>query len=183
MNAASAQISNWLGLVSGVARSMADTKVIDAQYGAEKGVAALAAPLSRANMIYESAGRTVALLGVSFEGFVLDDDMLGNIYRVLRGIEISPETLVFDTIVEAVHEDGHFLSHPQTMLSMERDYFYPETADRDTPITWQENGSLDAQARAKCRIHALVAEHPIYLTPQADIRIRAAFDIKLPHYR
>jgi trimethylamine--corrinoid protein Co-methyltransferase len=125
MNATSAQISNWLGLVSGVASSMTDAKVIDAQYGAEKGVTALAAPLSGANMIYKSADMTAALLGVSFEGFVLDNDMLSNIYRVLRGVEISPETLGFDTIVEAVHGDGHSLSHPQTMLSMERDYFLP----------------------------------------------------------
>jgi trimethylamine--corrinoid protein Co-methyltransferase len=33
MNAASAQLSNWLGLVSGVASSMTDSKAIDAQYG------------------------------------------------------------------------------------------------------------------------------------------------------
>ena len=55
MNAASAQLSNWLGLVSGVASSMTDSKAIDAQYGAEKGVTALAAALSGANMIYRKA--------------------------------------------------------------------------------------------------------------------------------
>ena len=37
LNAASAQLSNWLGLPSGVAASMTDAKAIDAQYGAEKG--------------------------------------------------------------------------------------------------------------------------------------------------
>ena len=36
LNAASAQLSNWLGLPSGVASSMTDAKAIDAQYGAEK---------------------------------------------------------------------------------------------------------------------------------------------------
>ena len=182
MNAASAQVPNWLGLVSRVASSMTDAKAIDAQYGAEKSVTALAAALSGANMVYKSAGMTVALLGVSFEGFVLDNDMLGNTYWVLRGVEISSETLGFNTIVETVHGEGHFLGHPQTMLSMERDYFYPETSDRDAPITWQENGSLDAQARAKRRVHALLAEHPTYLTQQADAHIQAAFDIKLTCY-
>ena len=38
MNAASAQLSNRLGLPSGVACSMTDAKAIDAQHGAEKGL-------------------------------------------------------------------------------------------------------------------------------------------------
>ena len=49
LNAASAQISNWLGLPSGVAASMTDAKAIDAQYGAEKALTALAAGLAGGN--------------------------------------------------------------------------------------------------------------------------------------
>jgi trimethylamine--corrinoid protein Co-methyltransferase len=183
MNAASAQLSNWLGLVSGVASSMTDSKAIDAQYGAEKGVTALAAALSGANMIYESVGMTAALLGVSFEGFVLDNDMLGNIYRMLRGVEVTDENLGFDVIVDVVQGEGHFLGHPQTMAAMERDYFYPETADREAPITWRDRGSMDAQTRAKATARTLLQRHPTYLSAEADARIRAAFDIQLPPQR
>ena len=183
MNAASAQLSNWLGLVSGVASSMTDSKAIDAQYGAEKGVTALAAALSGANMIYESAGMTAALLGVSFEGFVLDNDMLGHIYRMLRGVEVTEENLGFQVIVDAVQGDGHFLGHPQTMAAMERDYFYPETADREAPVTWQERGGMDAQSRAEAKARSLLQWHPTYLSAEADARIRAAFDIQLPPQR
>ncbi|MEM1372736.1 MAG: trimethylamine methyltransferase family protein, partial [Pseudomonadota bacterium] len=56
LNAASAQISNWLGLPSGVASSMTDAKAIDAQYGVEKAMTALAAGLAGGNLIYESSG-------------------------------------------------------------------------------------------------------------------------------
>ncbi|MEM8819766.1 MAG: trimethylamine methyltransferase family protein, partial [Pseudomonadota bacterium] len=42
LNAASAQLSNWLGLPSGVACSMTDAKAIDAQYGMEKGLTSMA---------------------------------------------------------------------------------------------------------------------------------------------
>ena len=163
--AASAQLSNWLGLVSGVASSMTDSKAIDAQYGAEKGVTALAAALSGANMIYESAGMTAALLGVSFEGFVLDNDMLGNIYRMLRGVEVTDENLGFEVIVEAVQGEGHFLGHPQTMAAMERDYFYPETADREAPMTWRERGSMDAQTRAKAKARFVAAASDLFVGP------------------
>ena len=46
LNAASAQLSNALGLPSGVASSMSDAKAIDAQYGSEKGLTALSAALA-----------------------------------------------------------------------------------------------------------------------------------------
>lgn len=42
LNAAAAQLSNWLGLPSGVASSMADAKAVDAQMGMEKSLSALA---------------------------------------------------------------------------------------------------------------------------------------------
>ena len=69
MNAAAAQISNHLGLPSGVASSMADAKAVDAQMGSEKALAALTAGLSGANLVYESSGMMASLLGVSFEAF------------------------------------------------------------------------------------------------------------------
>ncbi|WP_223426743.1 trimethylamine methyltransferase family protein [Tateyamaria pelophila] len=90
-NAASAQLSNWLGLVSGVAACMTDAKAIDAQYGAEKGLTSLAAALAGGNLIYESSGMTAALLGASFEAFVLDDEMHAATYRILRGVEVNED--------------------------------------------------------------------------------------------
>ena len=133
--------------------------------------------------VFDRASQTAALLGVSFEGFVLDNDMLGNIYRMLRGVEVTDENLGFDVIVDVVQGEGHFLGHPQTMAAMERDYFYPETADREAPITWRERGSMDAQTRAKAKARTLLQRHPTYLSAQADARIRAAFDIQLPPQR
>ena len=176
MNAASAQLSNWLGLVSGVASSMTDAKAVDAQYGAEKALTALAAGLAGGNLVYESAGMTAALLGASFEGFVLDNEMLGAVYRVLRGVEVSEENLGFDTIREAVLGEGHFLGAAQTHAAMERDYLYPRLADRDAPRTWEMAGARDAWARARIEARRLLDSHrPEYLSARQDRAIRAAF--------
>ena len=178
MNAASAQISNWLGLPSGVASSMTDAKAIDAQYGAEKGLTALAAGLAGGNLIYESSGMTAALLGASFEGFVLDNEMHGAIYRMLRGIEVSDDTLSFEAIRDAVLGEGHFLGSSQTHAAMERDYYYPVLADRDAPITWEENGAQDMAARARDHARAILRDHqPEYLTREQDSAIRQALPI------
>lgn len=178
MNAASAQISNWLGLPSGVAASMTDAKAIDAQYGVEKGLTALAAGLAGGNLIYESSGMTASLLGASFEAFVLDDEMHGAIYRTLRGIEVDEETLGFDVIRDAVLGEGHFLGAAQTYAVMERDYFYPKLADREAPITWAENGAKDMWQRAWEQARSILAmHHPAYLSAAEDESIRGRFPI------
>ena len=178
LNAASAQVSNWLGLPSGVAASMTDAKAIDAQYGVEKGMTSLAAALAGGNLIYESAGMTASLLGASFEAFVLDDEMHSASYRVLRGIEVSEENLGYDAICAAVLGEGHFLGGAETLAAMERDYVYPHLADRDPPATWADGGARDAWGRARTRATEILAtHHPTYLDPAIDAEIRAAFTI------
>ena len=109
MNGAAAQIANHLGLPSGVACSMSDAKAVDAQMGAEKAMAALAAGLCGANMVYESSGMMASLLGASFEAFLLDDEMLSHVYRMIRGVEVSEETLGFEAMKNVITGDGHFI--------------------------------------------------------------------------
>ncbi len=178
LNAASAQLSNWLGLPSGVAASMTDAKAIDAQYGVEKGMTSVAAALAGGNLIYESSGMMAALLGVSFEAFVLDDEMHSATYRMLRGIEVSPENLGFDAICGAILGEGHFLGTAQTMAAMERDYVYPNIADRETPKTWEDAGGIDAWSAANAKAKAILRDHrPAYLSPEQDQAIRSRFNI------
>ncbi len=181
LNAASAQISNHLGLPSGVASSMADAKAVDAQMGAEKALAAAAAGLSGANMIYESAGMMASLLGVSFEAFVADNEMLSHVHRMIRGIEVNEETLGLDTIRATVTGEGHFLGSSQTMAAMQRDYFYPGLADRDAPRTWEEKGAPEMWEKAREKAKEVLSTHyPSYLSATADSEIRNRFNIQIP---
>jgi len=184
MNAAAAQIGNWLGLPTGVAASMADAKPVDAQMGMEKALSALATGLAGANMVYESSGMMASLLGVSFEAFVADDEMLSHIYRIIRGLEVNEETLGFDAIREAVTGEGHFLGHAHTMAAMQRDYFYPTLGDREAPVTWAEQGATDLQTRARTRVRAVLGSHyPNHIGQALDRRIRDRYRILLPTER
>ena len=178
LNAASAQLSNWLGLPSGVACSMTDAKAIDAQYGMEKGLTSMAAALAGGNLIYESSGMTASLLGASFEAFVLDDEMHSHTYRALRGIEVSEENLGFEAICDAVLGEGHFLGSSHTYAAMERDYFYPTLADRAEPRSWAESGGADAWELARVRANEILRDHqPEYLSNEQDRAIRKNFKI------
>ena len=182
LNAASAQISNHLGLPSGVASSMADAKAVDAQMGSEKAMSAVAAGLAGANMIYESAGMMASLLGVSFEAFVLDNEMLSHVNRIVRGIEVNEDTLGFEAIESAVAGDGHFLGSGHTLAAMQRDYFYPSLADRNDPRGWADKGAPDAWSKARSvAVDILQTHKPVYLEKTADRAIRDRFNIILPN--
>jgi trimethylamine--corrinoid protein Co-methyltransferase len=144
----------------------------------EKGLTALAAGLAGGNLIYESSGMTASLLGASFEGFVLDNDMIAAIYRTLRGVEVNEETLGFEAICASVLGDGHFLGSAQTHAAMERDYVYPLLADRDPPVTWHEKGAPDIRQTARTRARTILRDHhPEYLSPAQDAEIRERFRI------
>lgn len=180
LNAGSAQLTNALGLISGVAASMTDSKLPDAQAGYEKGMTTLAAGLAGGNLVYESAGMYGSLLGVSFEGFVIDNDILGSIQRVIRGVEVNAETLDLDAIEAAVKGEGHFLGGDQTLAAMQRDYFYPPLSDRDSPDAWTEAGQVDMRERAKARARDLLAAQRLRpWLDETDAAIREKFNILL----
>lgn len=181
LNAAAAQLTNYYDLPSGVAASMTDSKVPDVQAGYEKALSTLTAGLAGANLVYESSGMYASLLGASFEGFVIDNEMLGHVHRVIRGIEVTDDTLALSVIEETVKGDGHFLGHDHTIASMIRDYHYPQLGDRQTPDSWEASGSQDMWQRSQDKAKAILSQHyPHYIDEAVDQRIREHFNILLP---
>ncbi|MDE0665624.1 MAG: trimethylamine methyltransferase family protein, partial [Acidimicrobiaceae bacterium] len=181
LNAAAAQLLNWIDLPSGVAAGMADSKIPDNQAGYEKGINVALAGQAGANLVYESAGMLASILSCSLEALVIDNDMLGSINRTVRGIEVNEETLSAQLIAEVIAGPGHFLGSPQTLELMQREYVYPEIGDRDTPDNWLDAGGKDARDRAHEHVQRVLAEHhPSHIAPDVDARIRAAFPIHLP---
>ena len=180
LNAGAAQLANHCGLPSGVASSMSDAKAVDAQMGMEKALSSLACGLSGANMVYESSGMMASLLGVSFEAFLLDNEMLSYVYRMIRGVEVTEETLAFEAMRNVITGAGHFIGETQTMEAMERDYFYPKLGDRQEPTTWAKAGAEDAWQRANREVREVLEQHhPNYLDAGLDARLRAKFNIKV----
>ena len=180
LNAGAAQLANHIGVPSGVASSMSDAKAVDAQMGMEKALSSLACGLSGANMVYESSGMMASLLGVSFEAFLLDNEMLSHVYRMIRGVEVTEETLAFEAMKNVITGAGHFIGETQTMEAMERDYFYPKLGDRLEPTTWAEAGAEDAAQRANQEVRKILAQHqPNYIDASVDAWIRDKFKILL----
>jgi len=181
MMAASAQISNHYDLASSVGAGMTDSKLPDAQAGYEKGITIAMAALAGCNNVSESAGMMASLMGCSYESLVIDNDMLGMIMRVVRGIEVNEETLSYRAIKDTVEGEGHFLRDPQTLSLMKTEYLYPSLADRSTQEEWQNEGSPDIRQRAEKKAREILNSHyPVYIDEKIDKKVRDNFPIEIP---
>ncbi len=178
--AATAQLCHHYGFITSTACGMTDAKTMDAQAGYEKAITATALALAGSNLISAYPGMVGSLIGQSFEGMLIDHDMLGNVQRLLRGIEVTEETLSYDVICDAVRGSGHFLDQPQTRELMKTEYHYPELADRRTPAEWEAAGHENIYALAHARVQQILSSHyPERIAPPADARIRERFPIRL----
>ena len=115
LSAACAQMANFYDLPNSVPAGMTDSKLPDAQSGGEKGYTISLAAQAGATMIHECAGMQGSLMGTTFEGYVIDNDLLGAILRTVKGIEVNEDTLNFDVIRDTVLGPGHYLGHAQTL--------------------------------------------------------------------
>jgi len=180
VTAATVQICNHFGFVTSVGAGMTDAKTMDVQAGYEKALTVATAALAGGNLVSAYPGIVGSLLGQSFEGMLIDNDMLGNIQRILRGIEVNDETLSYAAIKETVFGAGDYLGHEQTLELMRTEYLYPEIADRLTPAAWEKMGHQTLYAQANKRVREMLADHyPQYIDAAADERIRKRFPVRL----
>ena len=182
LSAACAQMMHFYDLTGGVPAGMKDSKLPDAQAGAENAYTNAIVGVAGANMVYESLGMHASLLSSCLESYVIDNDTLGACMRVVRGIDVTDESLSVEVIRQVCTEGpGHFLGSDQTLNLMQREYVYPEVGDRTSPKEWKELGSTDVVTRARARVKEILGSHyPTHIPEKIDTAIRAQSDIKLP---
>ena len=182
LSAAAGQMANFYHLTGGTASGMTDSKVSDAQSGAEKALNHALVGNSGANLIYESAGMHASLLGYSLESLIIDNDIIGAAQRTIKGIEVNEERLSFDVIKDVcLNGPGHFLGNDQTLRLMQTEYLYPGVGDRRSPNDWIEQGALNVTQSAARKVKDILATHcPDHIPAAIDEQIRARFPVRLP---
>ncbi len=179
--AATTQMAQYYDLPNTCIAGATDSKIPDAQSGYEKSLTVALAAQAGSNMITQACGMQASLMGVAFESYVLDNDMLGSIMRSISPFEVNETTLATEIIGDIVRGEGHFLGHPETLKRMQTDFLYPDLADRRSPREWEEDGAKDMRERAKTKAQNILATHfPNHISEEIDERLRVRFDIQLP---
>ena len=182
MNAASAQMCHFYGVPIYNSCGITESKVPDVQAGFEKGLTTAVTALAGAQYNHHAAGMLESLLCVAYENYIIDDDINGTVMRLVRGLEVTDETLSLDVIHDICTDGpGHYLGHEQTIRLMSTEYYYPHTADRGTRADWETAGSLDMRERARVKARTVLKNSfPQIISDDVDEQLRGEFNILLP---
>jgi trimethylamine--corrinoid protein Co-methyltransferase len=146
INAAVAQCAQHFELPLYSTGGTSDAKAVDVQAAYESAMSSLLVAMSGANYIHDIAGLMEEDLTVSYEKLAVDNEILGMCQRVLRGIEVTDDTLATDLLIEK-GPGGHFLAELHTMNYMNEEFFMPNLANRQSRE--QMGGDADALSRAR----------------------------------
>ncbi len=179
LTAACSQMHQHYGLPGGAAAGIADSKLPDMQAGWEQAISNVMAGLSGLNMVYEAAGMHASLMGFCLESLVLGNDMLGQVQRCVRGVDVRDEFLSIDVMKSVIlGGPGHYLGHDQTLQLMQSEYIYPELADRSSPKEWIENGQPMLLNNARARKDAILGRDGHQIDDALDARLRERFALR-----
>lgn len=182
MNAAAAQMCHFYGLPIYNSCGITESKLPDVQAGFEKGLTTAVTALAGAQYNHHAAGMLESLLAVAYENYIIDDDIGGQVMRLVRGLEVTEASLSLDVIHEICTDGpGHYLGHAQTLELMSTEFHYPHTADRDTRANWEAAGRLDMAERARRQARTVLqTQFPEIIPAEVDRQLRARFDLQLP---
>jgi len=178
LTAGCAQMHQFYGLPGGAAAGITDAKLPDMQAGWEQGITNTLAGLSGLNMVYESVGMHASLLGFCLESLVLGDDILGQVMRTVRGIDVTPDSVSIDAMKEVcLGGPGHYLGSDQTRALMQTEYVYPAIGNRMSPKEWVEADRPILIEKAIERKNQILASSGNMFDPDIDAAIRKNYNI------
>lgn len=158
VNAGLAQMAQYYQIPMYGTGGMSDSKTNDVQAGYESALTGMTVALSGCDYIHDAVGLLEMCQVFSYEKMVADSEIIGNIFRVMKGIEVSDKTLAVDRLKE-IGPAGNFLADTHTMEHFRNEFFFPEVSDRSTRIAWEDAGSLDTATRTRAMVREILSEH------------------------
>lgn len=145
-----------------------ESKLVDAQAGAEAVLTLLVETLAGANLIHD-LGYLESGMTLSLAQLVICDEIVGWIEHFMAGIEINDETLALD-LIDKLGPDGQYVDAEHTYAHF-RERWYPRVFERDNYDNWLTSGGKSLAERAAARVSEILAEHKPEPLPE-DIRDR-----------
>jgi len=170
-NSASAQLARFYGVPSRGGGSLTDAKTADTQAGYESMMTLLAASTTGINFVLHAAGILQYYMAMSFEKFMVDDEIAGMVSRYLKGIDFTEEKFAFD-IIKEVGPGGHFLTQKHTRKNHKVELRRTGLSDRQSYDGWAKE-SIDTNQRAHKKWQDVLAS---YEPPALDGEVKAAID-------
>lgn len=149
-NVLTAQMARYYNLPCRGAGALTDSPVPDAQAGYESMLNLSMAVSSGVDIILHAAGSLETLKCMSYEKFVLDEELISMMKRVRQGVHVGKESLALEVIAE-VGPGGQFLDHDHTFEHFREEIYLPTVSTRDSFSDWLGHGAYYTEKRARTR--------------------------------
>ena len=137
---------------------LTDSLISDTQCGYEKMITSLIPALGGINYI-SGMGLNETENMQSLSQLVIDDEIVSMVKRILRGIEVSPDHLATDLIID-IGPGGSFLSSEHTNRYFKSEFFFPDISNRMVFEKWSALGSKTVKEKAAERVKDLLKNSP-----------------------
>jgi trimethylamine--corrinoid protein Co-methyltransferase len=142
-----AQMARFYNLPSRSGGGLTDSHIPDMQAGVQSSFGLLTAVRSGINFILHAAGIVGGYIGMSFEKFMIDEELCGMVRCLFKPVEVSDETLQTE-LIKQVGAGGEFLSLDETLARCRSEYFFPEIMKAVDHNGWKLSGGMPADERA-----------------------------------
>ena len=157
MNASAVQLAKLYNLPIYASAGVTEAKRPDIQAGFEKTVSCLTVAMTGADYIHLAAGMLDSANSISYEQYVIDNEIIGMINRVLSGINVNEDTMAFD-VIERVGPGGNFITDDHTIDHMTDEFFYPNLSVRSNFDIWEERGKQNMLSQAYTRVREILED-------------------------
>ena len=154
------QLAQYYGIPLYSMAGISDSKIPDAQAAYEKALQQVLVGLTGGNLIHNAAGMLDKMITGSLEQMVIDNEIIGMVKRIMRGIEINTDTLAID-IIDKVGPGGNFLGEKHTRKHYQSEHDLSTLSDRLTREAWEKKGSKDVVQRAKEAVNQKLETHNV----------------------
>ncbi len=142
-----AQMGKFYGLPTHTYSATTDSKLLDMQAGLESSLGSVLCALGGVNVI-SGPGMYDFLTCQSLLKLVVDNEICGMVYRLVKGADTSGEALAVD-VIESAGPGAEYLSNSHTLRFFKQEQYVPgPVIDRRDRKNWSARGGSDIVAKA-----------------------------------
>ncbi len=160
-SAATVQIGHRYGLPVNVYGFSTNSHTLDIQNGFERSLNAMIPALAGADELSGIGEMEAGVMG-SFAQIVCDNEIAASIRRVIKGFEVTDESLAVDVISSAMNSSHNFLGQKHTMRYLKGgEVLLTRLAERGSWETWEANGRTGMAERAQAEAEHILSSHQV----------------------
>jgi len=155
---ATAQMAQYYGVPGRSGGNLTDAHTPDMQAGIESAICLYTAMRSGITFLLHSCGILGAYLSMSYEKFIIDEEIIAMVKRMMKPVVVSDATIDLQTIRQ-VGIAGEYLTHPKTLQQFREEHFQPNLFTRLGHNEWVKEGSKDLCERASDIVKSRIAAY------------------------